>query len=128
VEGTCAWAPIAAPPDAVKTLTAGDSPDTIYAGAANRGVLRSDDGGHTWQVSDAHLRATAVTALAVDPTDSASEQRLFAGTGSGEVWRSVDGGQHWSEVDRGLPEAGVPLLLALDPLSPETRPPTSTAS
>jgi hypothetical protein len=118
--GGSSWVPIAAAPDAVQTLTAGESPDTVYAGAANRGILRSDDGGRTWQVSDAHLRATAVTALAVDPTDSA---RLYAYAAGEGLFVSRTGGGHW----RGTPSAGVgvpPALgavnLAIDPAATGT--------
>ena len=120
VDGGRSWLAIAAPPDAVLTLTAGDSPDTVYAGAANRGVLRSVDGGTTWQVSDAHLRAAAVMALAVDPTDPA---RLYSYANGEGLFVSRTGGGHW----RGAPAAGagVPpalgaVTLAIDPIATGT--------
>jgi photosystem II stability/assembly factor-like uncharacterized protein len=119
-DGGRAWAPIAAPPDAVQVLAAGDSPDVIYAGAAHRGVLRSGDGGRTWQVGDAHLRAAAVTALAVDPADAA---KLYAYANGEGLFVSRTGGGHW----RGTPSAGVgvpsalgAVTLAIDPVATGT--------
>ena len=119
-DGGRSWAPIAAPPDAAQVFAAGDSPDVVYAGAAHRGVLRSGDGGRTWQISDAHLRAAAVTALAVDPSDSA---RLYAYANGEGLFVSRTGGRHW----RGSPNAGggVPpalgaVTLAIDPVATGT--------
>ncbi len=119
-DGGRSWRAIGAPPDAVQTLTAGDSPDVVYAGALNRGVLRSADGGSTWQVSDAHLRAAMVTALAVDPTSSA---RLYAYANGEGLFVSRTGGGHW----RGAPSAGAGVppdlgltTLAIDPAATGT--------
>ncbi|MFC7549323.1 S8 family serine peptidase [Plantactinospora sp. GCM10030261] len=74
------------------------SPNLLYAGtdaySANglprhgRGVLRSADGGRTWENVSGGLQATSVTSLAVSPDG----RWLFAGT--------VDAGVHRLPVDR----------------------------
>ena len=57
-----------------------------------------------------------ITALAVDPNDSA---HLFAGTPAGGLWDSSDGGQHWTSVAPWL--GTVPIsALAFDPNSAGT--------
>jgi photosystem II stability/assembly factor-like uncharacterized protein len=76
------------------------------------GVLKSMDGGQTWQAMNTGLTSLAVGALTMHPADS---QTLMAGTGKagyflddpnelyGGVFKTSDGGQHWKQV---LPGAG----------------------
>src|SRR5687768_9368063 len=52
--------------------------DRYYAGAADGGVWRTDDGGSTWLPVGDHLPVTAVGALALDPAD---DRVLYVGTG-----------------------------------------------
>ena len=52
--------------------------DRYYAGAADGGVWRTDDGGVTWLAVGDHLPVTAVGALAIDPAD---DRVLYVGTG-----------------------------------------------
>jgi photosystem II stability/assembly factor-like uncharacterized protein len=92
-------------------------PDTIYAGTgelyrasgmpwspmAGSGILRSDDGGHSWSA----LVATQtddfryVSDIVLSPHDS---RRLYAATNSG-VWRSVDGGATFERLLRPVDDA-----------------------
>jgi photosystem II stability/assembly factor-like uncharacterized protein len=115
-DGGNTWKPIGAPPDAVLTLAAGTSPATVYAGGANAGVLRSADAGQTWQVASTHLRATAVTALAVDPTNSAHLYAYVLGEG---LFASRNGGGRW----RPLPAANALPALEVTPASSFIVPP-----
>ncbi|HSS52959.1 MAG TPA: hypothetical protein VLX28_28790 [Thermoanaerobaculia bacterium] len=89
------------------------APDVVYAsrtfGPAVSGILKSTDGGVTWE--DAGLRDGPSQALAVDPADS---RIVYAGRADG-VFRSVDGGAAWANA--GL--AGV-SRLAIDPRQPST--------
>jgi hypothetical protein len=68
-------------------------PKAVYAGTRS-GVLRSDDGGLTWQSSgmDDHV----VKSLAVSPHDN---QVIYAGTKPALLFVSRDGGQNWAELD-----------------------------
>lgn len=114
-DGGASWTAIARPPDAVQTLAAGDSPLAVYAGGASRGVLRSMDGGQSWQESSAGLAATAVEALAVG---AAAPELLFAYVDGQGLLRSRNGGALW----RGAPAvgSGVPLGLVAPTLATDT--------
>jgi photosystem II stability/assembly factor-like uncharacterized protein len=58
------------------------------------GVLRSDDGGASWQSSG--LDGERVTAVAASP---ARRHLVWAGTEPSAVWRSGDGGVTWERAD-----------------------------
>ncbi len=85
--------------------------------ASTLGLLRSTDGGETWNgygnVSNAFFT------LVSDPTTATT---LYAGNinGSG-IFKSTDGGAHWSTINKGLPST-LPLVLgvAVDPAHPTT--------
>ncbi len=86
--------------------------------ASTLGLLRSTDGGETWNgygnVSDSFFT------LAADP---ASATTLYAGNASGSgIFKSTDGGAHWTTINKGLPPnqgatGALPLVLgvAVDP-------------
>jgi photosystem II stability/assembly factor-like uncharacterized protein len=89
---------IAVDPSAPTTLYALDGIGFPLTGP----LIRSTDDGATWNTLDTaipRLRVPAVTALAVDPTDST---RLYAGTAKDGVIRSVDTGASWSLQSQGL--------------------------
>lgn len=68
-------------------------PRIVYAGTQGAGVLRSDDGGLTWQPSG--LSGHIVKALAVSRT---APQTVYAGTKPALVFVSRDGGITWHEL------------------------------
>jgi hypothetical protein len=120
----------------------------VYAGSANGGVFRSEDGGTTWKalmdrfdLSPTNFASASLVcgAIALDPADP---QRVYVGTGEGDTnqifqahaevvnalpayrgvgpLRSDDGGANW------VPEASTPDLageaffaLAVDPRNRE---------
>jgi photosystem II stability/assembly factor-like uncharacterized protein len=95
-------------------------PNTIYAGAALGGVLKSVDGGNTWApISDA-VPSLSVGDLSIDP---ANPNRLYLGTGeansSGDsyagtgIYRSTDSGATWEHI--GLPNSHHIGKIAIDP-------------
>lgn len=102
-------------PDALH-LSPGDDRTLFMAGAgsdpatwperqtADASIMRSDDGGGTWQQLTNGLPQSLhghVAALSMHVSDSAFE--LFAGTGDGELFASYDGGQHWQIIGDRLP-------------------------
>jgi photosystem II stability/assembly factor-like uncharacterized protein len=96
-------------------------PESLYAATNLRGVLRSLDGGASWQMSNAGLHPS-VNALIVDPFD---RLRLHAGTSlvpccdepaGGNVYTSRDGAGTWTRSVRGLEAVNVSALVA-DPLT-----------
>ena len=68
-------------------------PNTVYAGAQGTGVLRSDDGGQTWQSSG--LAGSIVKSLAAS---RATPGTVYAGTKPALIFVSRDGGAHWEEL------------------------------
>jgi photosystem II stability/assembly factor-like uncharacterized protein len=71
-------------------------------------VLRSDDGGATWEDATNNLPSTPVNAIATDP---ANRDRVWVACDLG-VYESRDAGQTWSVFGVGLPNAlAVDLLF-----------------
>ncbi len=90
------------------------TPGLVFVGTESLGLLRSNDGGASWQLVDSTVLAggnaapLAVTALAIDPED---EQIVYAAT---NIWLgtntahltpwgvavSVDGGRQWLQLSR----------------------------
>lgn len=80
----------------VRCIAAGPG-STIHAGVAGLGLVRSTDGGRTFQPGPVRLRGTELLCLAWDPLG-----RLIAGTGDRGVLRSADGGATWEVLTGGL--------------------------
>jgi len=76
-------------------------------GGADLPVLKSLDGGTTWNAGIASGPTGAVNTLVVNPVNTTT---LYAGTATGRVYQSIDGGAHWSRSDSGLPGAPVSSL------------------
>jgi len=79
----------------VRCLTADPhNRQVVYAGTRGNGVLRSDDGGRTWQ--SAGLAGQIVKALAVS---SIKPGVIYAGTKPPLLFVSRDSGANWTELD-----------------------------
>ncbi len=94
----------------VRDLTmAADDPKRLYAGLEVGGVIRSTDGGDTWQQLQGPYED--VHSLSVTP---ARAQSLYAATAR-QPWRSDDGGETWTALGEGLPHRYiVPIAAAPD--------------
>ena len=78
------------------------NPDTVYAGAATGGVLRSTDKGQTWTQIFDDVAVFSVGDIAVDPVNP---DIIFVGTGEangghnnfpgGGIYKSTDAGSTW---------------------------------
>jgi photosystem II stability/assembly factor-like uncharacterized protein len=68
-------------------------PSTIYAETDDNGVVKSIDGGGSWNPINAGLPARSVTALAIDPQNP---QILYAAAGA--LFKSTDGGMSWNST------------------------------
>ncbi len=75
------------------------NPNILYV-ATNDGVLKTRDGGNTWEQFPS-FTARRVTTLAIDPKLPAT---VYAGTMGDAVYKSPDGGQHWLPHNVGLKE------------------------
>jgi photosystem II stability/assembly factor-like uncharacterized protein len=76
------------------------SPATIYAGYLNfttgvGGVVESVDGGETWAETNTGRGMIDITALTVDPVDTAN---LYAAAGTEGLFKSVDNGANWNKL------------------------------
>ena len=87
------------------------NPSTIWAGITDAGggqtvnLMRSQDGGATWQDrTPPHAAAMTGAGIAIDPDDSDTVIAGFHGDfGGGEVWVTEDGGDSWQDRSAGLP-------------------------
>jgi photosystem II stability/assembly factor-like uncharacterized protein len=78
------------------------------------GVLRSEDGGRTWEASDAF--SSAFRCLKVDPRD---DERVWA-CGDNGIYRSDDSARTWEQVGGGLPTDAGGTALVFRPGEPAT--------
>lgn len=70
-----------------------DDPQTLIASSnTGSGVVKSTDGGRTWQEISNGVSPMNVFGLALDPTD---KNTMYAGTANGRVYVTTDGGSAW---------------------------------
>ena len=83
-----------------------NNPSIVWAGTEHEGIVKSTNGGDTWQVKG-FVDVPDVDAIAVRPGDSntilvgTGEYRGTSGSKSGEIYKSTDGGQTWQLKYRG---------------------------
>lgn len=100
--------------------------DIVYAGCAEGGILRSVDGGQSWEPIFDDQPSLSMGAVAIDPSDP---QVIYAGTGEvnpggGSVayggsglFRSSNGGDSWESI--GLENSGSIGRIRVDPSDPQ---------
>jgi DNA-binding beta-propeller fold protein YncE/photosystem II stability/assembly factor-like uncharacterized protein len=96
---------------------------TAFAAFSGLGLLRTTDGGHTWEAANAGLlyENAAFTTLAFSPSFTRN-RTLYAllawwaeGSEAARLYRSIDGGDSWQGLQAGLPsESRVTALSLLD--------------
>ena len=68
----------------------------------NGGVVKSEDSGRKWQVSNGGMRETAATDIIMDPRSPKDARVLYvAGLGTG-FWKSTDDGKTWRLKNKGI--------------------------
>jgi photosystem II stability/assembly factor-like uncharacterized protein len=88
-------------------------PRTVFAAENGAGVIRSSDGGHTWQRTA--RRPAWLTTITVDPLGSGTLYTNF----DGGLLRSTDGGSSWKWSF--FHDVGAVMgVLAIDPSDPKT--------
>ena len=103
-------------PDSWAIAAAPDAAETVYAGTRHHGVLKTTDGGATWQAGIG-LPRELVLGLAVHPRAPAT---IFA-SGPFGVFKSTDAGRTWvsSSVGIVLKPGHSVKTLTLDPRDPD---------
>src|SRR5437764_1828460 len=102
----------------------GESPLTLYAGAASGGVWKSTDGGFSFKpVFDEHTQS--IGAIAIDPSN---KETVWVGTGESwmrnsvsvgtGVYKTTDGGANWTNA--GLGDTEHIARIAVDPKASST--------
>jgi photosystem II stability/assembly factor-like uncharacterized protein len=84
--------------------------NVIYTGSAQGRVMRSSDGGATWNDITADLPQRAISSI-VPSGDGATAWIAFSGYHAGHIYRTTDGGVTWSRIDAGLPDLPVDTLF-----------------
>ncbi|MCO5995196.1 WD40/YVTN/BNR-like repeat-containing protein [Actinoallomurus rhizosphaericola] len=113
-------------------------PDTVYAGAEDAAIFRSEDGGGTWEELPGLRRHGSASSwqpgaggmclhtIILDPSDA---RRMYVAISAAGAFRTDDGGDTWRPINRGLVSNGIPdpqaevghcvHRLALHPSRPE---------
>ena len=94
-------------------------PPILYAAAGGQGgtrLLRSMDGGRSWQPADSGLPSTYLWALAFDP---ATPGTVYAAMGQRGIFKSSDGGRSWRAVRVAVAYREA-TAIAVDPRHPQT--------
>jgi photosystem II stability/assembly factor-like uncharacterized protein len=109
------WGPAGGslPTAEIQTLAIDPSnPAVLYAGT-RIGVLKSVDGGNTWN-APSEPAVAPVRSLAIDPQRPAT---IYAGTEHNGLFKSLDGGLRWILYDFGMPPGAVIQSLVVDPVN-----------
>lgn len=67
------------------------NPTTVFA-AQDSTIVRSIDGGLTWQLVYTDANKSAVNTVVIDTYD---HQKIYTATAGGQIFKSIDGGDHW---------------------------------
>jgi photosystem II stability/assembly factor-like uncharacterized protein len=87
----------------------------LIAGTKTNGILKSTDGGATWQPAQRGMGGAWVRSFAFDPAHATVIYAGLTEAGPSPVWKSADGGASWQPASRGLPSGADALALAVDP-------------
>ncbi|HZS56767.1 MAG TPA: exo-alpha-sialidase [Bryobacteraceae bacterium] len=94
-----------------------NNPDTVYAGAEDAALFRSEDGGHNWRELPGLRHNTTgpswqpgagglcLHTILLDPND---EKRMFIAISAAGAFRTDDGAESWRPINRGLHSQYIP--------------------
>jgi len=87
-----------------------ENANAIYTGSSQGRVMRSGDGGTTWNDVTGTLPQRAVSSIAI-AGDGTNAWVSLSGYHSGHIYRTTDGGATWSRIDAGVPDVPVNTLF-----------------
>ncbi len=113
------WQPVKVPADlaAMDFMSFVQDPTNskvLYVGTHNRGVLRTTDGGDTWELFSSGLGGSDVHAMAVDGYNQAQPRRLYAFAMDKGLYRILGDAIEWKRVDDGPSNPDVRALQAVN--------------
>jgi photosystem II stability/assembly factor-like uncharacterized protein len=92
-------------------------PDNLYALTTySIGLLKTTDGGRSWNQINQGVRSYSLYQITVHPKDP---RIVYLGAGGAGLYKSTDGGGHWVEMNDGLQNTDIGMLM-LHPSDPET--------
>ncbi|SVE01178.1 uncharacterized protein METZ01_LOCUS454032, partial [marine metagenome] len=91
---------------------------TILVGTAGQGIMRSGDGGETWQRVATNQGMYQNPVIRVLVNHPSNPNLIYAGTDRG-IFRSSDGGQNWQSKESPLSRFSI-WTIAIDPTNPDT--------
>lgn len=115
LDGGVTWKSLLSSP-VLSVAVAPTRSSVIFAGRASAPILRSFDGGASWQEVGV---ATTTNALAIDPT---SFQTVYAATSRSGFYLSTDAGNTWTFSNTGMGSGVNPVTvnaIAVDPRIPQ---------
>jgi photosystem II stability/assembly factor-like uncharacterized protein len=93
---------------ALAVARGGSPAPVIFIGTEEKGMLRSTDGGVTWQETNQGFSDLCINAIATSPR-FAEDHMALAATSDG-LFTSVDSGDNWKPVESG-PESGLAVAI-----------------
>ena len=87
-------------------------PNTVYAATLKGGVLKSTNGGQTWQAINQGLQLPDIRSIAIDWQNP---QVLYAGAENGGMYKSANGGAIWQLSSNGMDPQAAVRTIAIDP-------------
>jgi hypothetical protein len=101
----------------------------VVVRSSTAGLIRTADGGKTWQSANGNLTGAglAVRSVAIHPENPLIMMRACGrGDGGGTLWKTADGGKHWEKLafdgdfDGAGPSALCGEVIAFDLKTPQT--------
>lgn len=113
------WQPVRIPSDlaAMDFMSFVQDPTNskvLYVGTHNRGVVRTTDGGATWELFSSGLGGSDVHAMSVDGYNPARPRRLYAFVMDKGLYRILGDSSEWKRVDDGPSNPDVRALQAVN--------------
>jgi len=99
-DAAASWTRTSAPMTVYDLAQSAAAPTTWYAATRGHGLLRSTDGGASWQDAAPAFRTTTFMMVAADPFDA---RRVAAASWGQGVVVTTNGGRTWTSRTRGLP-------------------------
>lgn len=90
------------------------NPKVLYAGTSDGDIVKSDNGGGTWRVSQ-RVDGYRINMLSIDPKDS---RIVFAALDKAGLYKTTDGGAKWTQIKKELKDfdgANRANMVVIDP-------------